>query len=269
MAVIRVEKNKNYTSMMNYHLRNKNLSLKAKGLMSVILSLPDTWKYSMSGLVSICKEGESSVKAALKELENEGFVVITKLYPNQTKSGRIEYVYTIYEEPIKQDSCNQGIEIQDIENLPLEVQPVENHGQINTNRVNTEVLSTDKSSTEESLTALCSSNNSSMGIKKKVSKSFDELIDGFTDNEDLRSSLRGFLQSKFVIWRKQNKVLTSPVLEADLTRLAGMSSDPYEMKMIVDKAVSRGGDLFYSLTDSEKPYVKDEADIRWEANGGF
>lgn len=118
-------------------------------------------------------------------------------------------------------------------------------------------------------TALCSSNNSYKEIKKKVSKSFDELIDGFTDNEDLRNSLRGFLQSKFVIWRKQNKVLTSPVLEADLTRLADMSSDPYEMKMIVDKAVSRGGDLFYSLTDSEKPYVKDEADLRWEANGGF
>lgn len=139
MSVIRVEKNKNYTCMSNYHLRDKNLSLKAKGLMSVILSLPDNWKYSMAGLVAICKEGESSVKAAFKELEKDGFVTVSKLYPNQTKSGRIEYVYTIHEEPIKQESCIQGVE-----NLGVVSQDVENQGQLNT-----EEPSTDKPNTKD------------------------------------------------------------------------------------------------------------------------
>jgi hypothetical protein len=138
MAVIRVEKNKNYTCMANYHLRDKELSLKAKGLLSVILSLPEDWKYSMAGLVAICKEGETAVKAAFKELEEAGYVTVTKLYPNQTESGRIEYVYTIREQP------RQGRSEQGIENLDIVPQGVANQGQLST-----EESSTDKPSTKE------------------------------------------------------------------------------------------------------------------------
>lgn len=131
MAVFRVHKTKDFTVMSNHHLRDKNLTLKAKGLLSVILSLPDDWKYSIAGLASICKEGTSAVKSALGELTEAGYVTVTKLYPNQTETGRIEYVYDIHETP--QASREQGIE-----NLPLEPQQVENHGQLNTEKPNTD-----------------------------------------------------------------------------------------------------------------------------------
>lgn len=137
MAVFRVHKTKDFTVMSNHHLRDKNLTLKAKGLLSVILSLPDDWKYSISGLAAICKEGTSAVKSALQELTDAGYVTVTKLYPNQTETGRIEYVYDIHERP-------QAPRKQGIENLPLESQQVENQAQLST-----EEPSTDKPNTKK------------------------------------------------------------------------------------------------------------------------
>ena len=137
MAVFRVHKTKDFTVMSNHHLRDRNLTLKAKGLLSVILSLPDDWKYSIAGLASICKEGTSAVKSALQELTDAGYVTVTKLYPNQTDSGRIEYVYDIHERP-------QAPRKQGVENLPLENQTVENQTQLNTEEVSTEVPKTKK-----------------------------------------------------------------------------------------------------------------------------
>ena len=77
--VFKIEKNQNYTVMSNHHLRDKNLSLKAKGLLSFMLSLPEDWDYSISGLVSICKEEETAIKTALKELKNQKYLRINKL----------------------------------------------------------------------------------------------------------------------------------------------------------------------------------------------
>ncbi len=74
MAVIRISKTKNYTVMSNNHLRDKNLSLKAKGLLSIMLSLSDDWHYSVRGLASICKEGITSISSTLKELEQFGYM---------------------------------------------------------------------------------------------------------------------------------------------------------------------------------------------------
>jgi hypothetical protein len=93
MAVIRINKTADYTIMGNCHLREKEMSLKAKGLMSLMLSLPNDWDYSVAGLVSICKESDSSIKSALDELKKYGYLVITKKMPNQTDSGKIEYEY--------------------------------------------------------------------------------------------------------------------------------------------------------------------------------
>ncbi|MBO4865458.1 MAG: hypothetical protein J5582_02645 [Ruminococcus sp.] len=92
-SVCRVNKNANYTVMSNYHLRSTNLSLKAIGLLSKVLSLPENWDYSISGLTDICKEKETAIKAALDELKHCGYLVVTKLMPNETNSGRIEYTY--------------------------------------------------------------------------------------------------------------------------------------------------------------------------------
>lgn len=126
MPVIRAEKKFNYTVVDNFYLRDKNISLKAKGLLSVILSLPDDWDYSVSGLAAVCSEKETSIKSALNELKNHGYLVVIKKMPGETKSGRIEYEYHFFEQPQKQEDKKQDVEKQGIEILPLEKQEVEN-----------------------------------------------------------------------------------------------------------------------------------------------
>lgn len=133
MAIFRVNKTDNFTVMSNYHLRDQNLTLKAKGLLSLMLSLPNEWTYSINGLVAICKESESAIKGALKELQEAGYLTIHKFMPNKTASKRIEYVYNIFELPQKQEGG-----FQPLENQPLENQPLENRTQLNTKRINTE-----------------------------------------------------------------------------------------------------------------------------------
>lgn len=79
MAVFRVERIKDYTVMSNHHLRNKTLSLKAKGLLSQMLSLPDDWDYTLKGLAAINKESVDAIRTAIWELENAGYVVRTRV----------------------------------------------------------------------------------------------------------------------------------------------------------------------------------------------
>lgn len=142
MSVIRVEKSKNYTIMSNAHLRDKELSLKAKGLLSVVLSLPDNWEYSLSGLASICKESVTAIRSAINELQDMGYAKVEKLYPEKEAGrSRIEYSYTFFEN--KQNKESQDIGSQGIENLHVESLHVENRMQINTNELNTDELNTD------------------------------------------------------------------------------------------------------------------------------
>ena len=145
MAVIRVNKTRNYTVMSNFHLKDVRLSLKAKGLLSTMLSLSDEWNYSIAGLVSISKENETAIKSTLNELKRYGYLVVTKKMPNETKSGRIEYEYDIYEQPLEK----QTQEKQGIENISVEKQGVENQGQLNTNVSNTDISNTKKSNIKE------------------------------------------------------------------------------------------------------------------------
>ena len=97
MAVFRIEKTRDYTVMSNHHLRNENLSLKSKGLLSMMLSLPENWNYTTRGLASICKEGTDSIGSALKELERAGYIVRNRLRDEKGKIVDVEYV--IYETP--------------------------------------------------------------------------------------------------------------------------------------------------------------------------
>lgn len=101
MAVFRVERNTNYTTMSNYHLRDKNLSLKAKGLLSFCLSLPDTWDYSVAGLTKVCKEGRDCILSTLKELEEHGYLSRSRHRNEDGTLGAAEYV--IYEFPHPSD----------------------------------------------------------------------------------------------------------------------------------------------------------------------
>ena len=139
MAIIRMNKSSDYTVMSNTHLKEKNMSLKAKGLLSLMLSLRDDWEYSVEGLVSICKESEVAVKSALNELKKFNYLKVTKLLPNQTETGRIEYIYDIFEKP-QQDIEKQGVENLGVEILDVEIQALENQGQLNTKELNTKEL---------------------------------------------------------------------------------------------------------------------------------
>ncbi len=97
MPVFRVEKNTNYTTMSNYHLQDRNLSLKAKGLLSQFLSLPDSWHYNVKGLVKLNRDGKAAIESALKELEQHGYVRRRQL---RDETGHMSHVeYTIYEVP--------------------------------------------------------------------------------------------------------------------------------------------------------------------------
>ena len=206
-SVCRVNKNANYTVMSNYHLRSTNLSLKAIGLLSKVLSLPENWDYSISGLTAICKEKETAIKAALDELKHWGYLVVTKLMPNETNSGRIEYVYDFYEysekdtpdadqndddtydedgdvSTVSVKKAPQGAEKQGIENLPLEILPieiqaVENQGQINTKK---------KIKKNQILSDQVSINQSPSDSEKaveNVESPTDGLIDGYISEKEV------------------------------------------------------------------------------------
>lgn len=118
MAKFTIEKNKNYTIMSNYHLQDKNLSYKAKGLLSFMLSLPEDWDYSINGLVAISKEGVKAIKNILQELQKYGYLVIKK---KQNEIGQFEYDYLIYEYPEYQKG-------------DVDLGDVEKDTQINTNK---------------------------------------------------------------------------------------------------------------------------------------
>ena len=148
MAIIRMNKSSDYTVMSNTHLKEKNMSLKAKGLLSLMLSLRDDWEYSVEGLVSICKESEVAVKSALNELKKFNYLKVTKLLPNQTETGRIEYIYDIFEKP-QQGIEKQGVENLGVEILDVEIQALENQGQLNTKELNTKELNTKELNTKD------------------------------------------------------------------------------------------------------------------------
>ena len=99
MSTFRVNKNVNYTVMSNHHLQDKRLSLKAKGLLSYMLSLPDDWDYSLKGLTVGCKDGLDSVRTAVLELEEHGYVRRQKV--RNAKGQIIDYDYQVYESPVE------------------------------------------------------------------------------------------------------------------------------------------------------------------------
>lgn len=149
IAVIRVIKNRNYTVMSNTHLKDKRLSLKAIGLLSVVLSLPDDWHYTINGLVGIVKDGERAVNGALSELKENGYLRIEKLYPNKGVRSKFEYQYIFSETP--QDLQNVPLE-QDLQNVALQNVGLQNVALQNvgtykdTNKPNTNKLNTNTQS---------------------------------------------------------------------------------------------------------------------------
>lgn len=133
MAVMRVHKNANYTVMSNYHFREKKMSLKAKGLLSLMLSLPDDWDYSINGLATLSKDGKDSVMSALKELEAFGYLTRTRVTDER---GRFAgYDYDIFEEPSSAP---------DSDFPKMEKSDTKNQAQLSTNKQSTKQTNLDK-----------------------------------------------------------------------------------------------------------------------------
>ena len=143
MAVFRVEKNQNYTVMSNHHLRNPDLSLKAKGLLSQMLSLPEEWDYTLKGLSQINKEGIDAIREAVRELERAGYVTRTRVRNEKGQLGAADYV--IHEFPMPPnpilENPTQGKPIS--ENPTLENPMQENPTQLNKELSSKELSNTD------------------------------------------------------------------------------------------------------------------------------
>lgn len=243
MSVFRINKNKGYTTISNYHLQDKNLSLKAKGLLSVMLSLPKDWNYTIEGLVALCKENESAISSTLNELKQFGYLDVIKLFPNQTESGRIEYIYDIFEKP-KQAGEKQALEIQG-----LEIQEVENLGLYKyTNKQNT------------------NNNNildkkSSKILEKNIKKSAEllEKTKKLTNKEKLFSKLKNEILVKSKLYQKEeirdllvrwlnalfeiNKLPSSNSLEDSLMELEKFNDD--EIIEAVNNSIKSGYARFF------------------------
>ncbi len=151
MAVFRIEKTRDYTVMSNHHLRNTELSLKAKGLLSLMLSLPENWDYTTKGLARICKDGVDSICAGVRELEEQGYVVRERVRNPNGQLGAIEY--TILEQPRPPErgkpERENPVQVNPVLDSPVLGKPEqENPAQLNKDISSKQRSKTDLSSTE-------------------------------------------------------------------------------------------------------------------------
>lgn len=201
MAVFRVERTRDYTVMSNHHLKDSNLSLKAKGLLSMMLSLPDEWNYSTRGLAAICKEGVDAIGKALKELEQAGYIIRRQL---RGADGRIfDTEYTIFEYPRPPDT-----DLPDTENphldIPVTEEPdTDNPAQLNTKKSNTQKSITNRSNTH----SFCPASSQKQ--------------DRMTDGKDKRAEIQAQIEYDFLCQQYdciQLDELVEIMLEVSLNR---------------------------------------------------
>ena len=228
MSVIRVNNTKGFTVMSNYHFQDKEISLKAKGLLGLMLSLPSNWDYSVNGLVAIVKENKAAVQTALKELEEHKYLKRTRV---QDETGRFDYIYDIYEKPYDKLPWteNQCTDIQ-----CTEVQCTENQPQINTNK-----QSTNKQNTKE----LNTNEYKEKNIKKE---SVQSVIAEYTENKDLQDALHGFVEMR----NKARKPLTARAMKLSLNKLNELALDDVTKIAIVNQSIVHSWLTFYKLQNN-------------------
>lgn len=228
MSVIRVNNTKGFTVMSNYHFQDKEISLKAKGLLGLMLSLPSNWDYSVNGLVAIVKENKAAVQTALKELEEHKYLKRTRV---QDETGRFDYIYDIYEKPYDKLPWteNQCTDIQ-----CTEVQCTENQPQINTNKQNTNKQSTKELNTNE---------YKEKNIKKE---SVNSVIAEYTENKDLQDALHGFVEMR----NKARKPLTVRAMKLSLNKLNELALDDVTKIAIVNQSIVHSWSTFYKLQNN-------------------
>ncbi len=157
MAVFRVERNKGYTVMSNHHLRNKELTLKAKGLLSQMLSLPEDWDYTLAGLSHINREKIDAIREAVRELERAGYIVRSR---ERDEKGRLRGAdYVIYEQPQPPDLDLPTLENPTLDNPTQEKPMLENPTLENPTQLNKEIQRTDLPKKEKSNTDLSSTHS--------------------------------------------------------------------------------------------------------------
>ena len=157
MAVFRVERNRGYTVMSNHHLRNKELSLKAKGLLSQMLSLPEDWDYTLAGLSLINKEKIDAIREAVRELERAGYIVRSR---ERDAKGRLRGAeYVIYEQPQPPTSDLPTLENPTLDNPTQEKPTLEKPTQENPTQLNKDISRTDLPKKDQSSTDLSSTDS--------------------------------------------------------------------------------------------------------------
>ena len=236
MAIVRVVKNKDYTVMSNAHLHDKRLSLKAVGLLSIVLSLPDDWHYTVKGLVGSVKDGERAVNGALSELKQCGYLQVNKLYPNSERS-KIEYQYVFYEKP--QGIQNVPLE-QDLQNVGLQNVGLQNVGLQNVGAyINTNKQSTNKQNTKEL-------NTNEYKEKNNKKESVNSVIAEYTENKDLQDALHGFVEMR----NKARKPLTARAMKLSLNKLNELALDDVTKIAIVNQSIVHSWLTFYKLQNN-------------------
>ena len=227
MSVIRTIKNDNYTTMCNTHLRDKNLSLKAKGLLSMMLSLPDKWHYSVKGLEGICKESKNTINSVLNELEDNNYLVRRRRYCN----GKIsEWEYIIFENNENHDEELLHLKNEDIENEDIEIQDIENRDvykitkELNTNRLNTNEYKE----------------------KNNKKESVNSVIAEYTENKYLQDALHGFVEMR----NKARKPLTARAMKLSLNKLNELALDDVTKIAIVNQSIVHSWLTFYKLQNN-------------------
>lgn len=234
MPVIRVNKTKDYTIMANYHFRDKNLSLKAKGLLSMMLSLPDGWGYSVEGLVKLSTDGRDSINATLQELEKHGYLKRGRVRDANGKLGQA--VYDIFERPITGfptlEKPTQGKPTQEKPTL------------LNTNKLNTKVLNTNNKKVSKA--------------QSKPVENFDSIIQKSTESTELREALVEFVKFRKLI----KKPMTNKALELIIAKLNKLGQSDRERVAILNQSIERGWAGVFSLKDEEPQSKGYQVDLR-------
>lgn len=213
MTVFRVHKNENYTVLANYHFKEKEMTLKAKGLLSLMLSLPESWDYSAVGLVKLSKDGKDSVNAALKELEKFGYLKRTQVFNSNGTFGG--YNYEIFEKP----NTDTETEKPSTEKPFTEKPSTENPTQLNTKELNKKELSI-KEVEEERKT-------------EKPFTTYDNIINGKIFDDNVKKALYEFIKMRAMI----KKPLTNFALDLIIEKLYKISFDPNVQIEVLNDAV--------------------------------
>lgn len=241
MSVARTHHTKDYTCMSNHHFKDKNLSLKAKGLLSLMLSLPEMWDYNIKGLAELSSDGETSVRSGIKELEDNHYV---KRTPVREYGRIVDWEYDIYELPFDESPV---VENQQVENPLLEIKANKVRNKSNTNKSSNKSISKDIDTDFD------------FGFKEKKSKKstlWDKClaeIDKFTDDKILRENLISALQLFLENSRESGVPFYTNTFKGKLNTLAKLTDNIYEQDKIVCQTLDQGWNNFYEIkTDKRK-----------------